>query len=91
MENPEIDLELQSGDEDGEAVVELDDDRVVFFDVETYPNLFVICWKFLGDDKVVKMINPQAHEVAALFRLKLVGRASTYHPSFLELWCTYLA
>ncbi len=66
-------MKFQSGDEDGEAVVELDDDRVVFFDVETYPNLFVICWKFLGDDKVVKMINPQAHEVAALFRLKLVG------------------
>jgi hypothetical protein len=57
----------------GEPKVEIDDDRIAFFDVEVYPNLFVICWKFLGSDEVVKMINPAPHEVEALFRLKLVG------------------
>jgi len=31
---------------------------IVFFDVEVYPNLFVICWKYAGDANVVKMINP---------------------------------
>lgn len=56
-----------------EGVVEVADDRIVFFDVEVYPNLFVICWKFQGADEVVKMINPKAHEVEALFKLKLVG------------------
>jgi hypothetical protein len=49
------------------------DDRIVFFDVEVYPNLFVICWKFHGSDEVVKMINPKPHEVEGLFKLKLVG------------------
>jgi hypothetical protein len=49
------------------------DKRIAFFDVEVYQNLFVVCWKFEGDDKVVKMINPKAHEVEALFGLKLVG------------------
>ena len=49
------------------------DDRIAFFDVEVYKNLFVICWKFQGDDTVVKMINPKPHEVEALFALKLVG------------------
>ncbi len=53
--------------------VEASDDRLVFFDVEVYPNLFVICWKFKGSDNVVKMINPKPHEVADLFKLKLVG------------------
>ena len=57
----------------GEPQVEVEDDRIAFFDVEVYPNLFVICWKFLGSDEVVKMINPTPHEVEALFRLKLVG------------------
>ena len=36
-------------------------------------NLFVVCWKFLGDDNVVKMINPKAFEIERLFKLKLVG------------------
>ena len=53
--------------------VQLDDERIVFFDVEIYPNLFVVCWKFRGDDNVVRMINPKAHEVEQLFKLKLVG------------------
>lgn len=49
------------------------DDRRVFYDVEVFPNLFVICWKFEDDPSVVRMINPQAFEVEALFALKLVG------------------
>lgn len=53
--------------------VVIEDDRLVFFDVEVYPNLFVVCWKFLGDGNVVRMINPTAQEVEALFKFKLVG------------------
>lgn len=56
-----------------ETVVEVRDDRIVFFDVEVYSNLFVVCWKFQGSDNVVRMINPKPHEVAELFQLKLVG------------------
>lgn len=58
---------------DPDAVVDISDDRLVFFDVEVYPNLFIVCWKYQGSDEVVKMINPKAHEVEALFRMKLVG------------------
>jgi len=53
--------------------VKVRDDRLVFFDVEVYPNLFVVCWKFQGETDVVKMINPKPHDVAELFSLKLVG------------------
>lgn len=49
------------------------DERLVFFDVEVYPNLFVVCWKYQGSDNIVSMINPSAHEVEALFKYKLVG------------------
>ena len=56
-----------------DAVVEVDDDRMVIFDVEVYPNLFVVCWKFRGEDEVVRMINPSREDVEALTRLKLVG------------------
>lgn len=49
------------------------EDRIVFFDVEVYPNLFIICWKYAGSDTVVRMINPSATEVEELFKFKLVG------------------
>jgi uncharacterized protein DUF5906 len=49
------------------------DAPLTFYDVEVYPNLFVICWKHEDDDNVVAMINPKPHEVEALFKFKLVG------------------
>lgn len=58
---------------ESDAVVEVDDDRMAIFDIEVYPNLFVICWKFRGDDTCVRMINPTREEVEKLIRLKLVG------------------
>jgi hypothetical protein len=67
-------MKFASADElDSDAVVEVDDDRMALFDVEVYKNLFVVCWKFRGDTEIVRMINPKPHEVAALFKLKLVG------------------
>jgi hypothetical protein len=53
--------------------VPVDDERLAFFDVEVYKNLFVICWKFQGADEVVRMINPSPAEIQQLFKLKLVG------------------
>jgi hypothetical protein len=51
-----------------------ENDPLAFFDVEVYPNLFVVCWKYEGEDQeVVRMINPSAQEVERLFMLKLVG------------------
>lgn len=49
------------------------DDRLVFFDVEVYPNLVVVCWKYQGEDVVVRMINPTPQEVEKLFNMRLVG------------------
>ena len=49
------------------------DDRLVFFDVEVFPNLFLVNWKFEGSTSCVRMINPSSEEVGALFKYKLVG------------------
>lgn len=49
-------------------------DEIIFYDVEVFPNLFVIVWKAAGDDKEpVKMINPAPEEVEELCKMKLVG------------------
>lgn len=46
---------------------------VCFYDVEVFPNLFVVCWKYEGSDTVVRMINPTPQEMEGLMKLKLVG------------------
>lgn len=49
------------------------DDRLVFFDVEVFPNLLIVCWKHEGSDKVVKMIEPTSQDIATLMKARLVG------------------
>lgn len=49
-------------------------DALVFFDVEVFPNLFLINWKYQGEDKkCVRMVNPTPQDVEELFKFKLVG------------------
>jgi energy-coupling factor transporter ATP-binding protein EcfA2 len=52
---------------------EITDERLVLFDVEVFPNLFIVCWKYRGDPNIVRMINPKASDIEPLFHLKLVG------------------
>lgn len=50
------------------------EERLVFFDCEVYPNLFVVCWKYQGSDQVIRMINPTPAEIEHLLEnFKLVG------------------
>lgn len=46
---------------------------IVFYDVECYPNLFLICWKFEGNGECVSMFNPIPSEIEELFRYRLIG------------------
>jgi Family of unknown function (DUF5906) len=66
-----------------------DDAPLAFFDVEVYPNLFVICWKYAGAPSTVAMINPSAQEVEALFKLKLVGFNNRPYDNHM-LWGAYM-
>ena len=51
----------------------LNTETPVIYDVEVFPNLFVICWKYHGSDNIIRMINPTAQAVEELMNLKLVG------------------
>jgi len=51
-----------------------DSEKIIFYDVEVFPNLFLVNWKFQGDDqKVVRMINPKPAQIEELMRFRLVG------------------
>lgn len=55
-------------------VAESDDDILIFYDVEVFPNLFLVNYKQQGKGKpVVRMINPSPSEIEALMKFKLVG------------------
>lgn len=47
-------------------------DELIFFDVEVFPNLFVVVWKSEKGEPV-KMINPSGPEIQELVKKKLVG------------------
>lgn len=73
-------MKFKSDHDEAEAVlfdgVQTPEDAqpIVFYDVEVFPNLFVVCWKRKGkDQQVVRMINPSASQMEDLFKMKLVG------------------
>lgn len=48
--------------------------QIVFYDVEVFPNLFLVNWKFQGhDQKVVRMINPSRADIGELMFYRLIG------------------
>lgn len=56
------------------AYVESEFDKLVFYDIEIFPNLFLVSWKLEGEDKpVVPMINPTPEQIEELVKYKLVG------------------
>ena len=51
-----------------------EDSPIVFYDVEVFPNLFLVNWKVQGEGKqVVRMINPKPSDIEDLLRYRLVG------------------
>lgn len=53
-------------DEPLEPAADSPEKALIFYDVEVFPNLFIICWKVRGENNPVHvMINPQPDEVSA--------------------------
>lgn len=51
-----------------------DDQPIVFYDIEVFPNLFLVNWKYQGEGKpVVRMINPTPTDIEKLTRFRLIG------------------
>ncbi len=50
------------------------DTPIVFFDVEIFPNLFVVVWKKAGEgNKPVSWINPTPEQIEELCKYRLIG------------------
>lgn len=65
---------MQFKSEDISTATKNDDAKLVFYDIEVFPNLFLVNWKIEGEGKpVVRMINPSPSEIEELMRFRLVG------------------
>ena len=60
--------------EDISEFTQADEPTLVFYDVEVFPNLFLVNWKKAGEGhSVVRMINPSPAEIEQLMKFALVG------------------
>lgn len=49
-------------------------ESIVFFDVEVFPNLFLVCWKYPGrENSCVHMVNPSSEDIEGFLKYRLVG------------------
>lgn len=65
---------MQFKSEDTSVSSESDEGPIIFYDIEVFPNLFLVNWKIEGEGKpVVRMINPSSKEIEELIQHKLVG------------------
>ena len=67
------DMKFKS-EEEQDASVKYNKDTIIFYDVEVFPNVFIVCYKAKGkDNPVVKLINPTAEDMIELMQFKLIG------------------
>ena len=66
-------MKFKSEDASDSGDIPYSDERLVFFDIEVFPNLVLVNWKFAGDTVCQRMINPRPHEIESLMKYKLVG------------------
>jgi len=66
---------------------------IAFFDIEIFPNLFVICYKEQGPGKpITKLINPTTIEIELMLKYRLIGfncRRYDNHPVYAAEYLGY--
>lgn len=69
-------MKWKSADVEEREAQQIEDEQapIVFFDIEVFPNLFLVNWKYAGEGKnVVRMINPKPEEIEELCKARLIG------------------
>lgn len=49
------------------------EDKIIFYDVEVFPNLFVLCYKEKGSKAITSICNPKRSVVEDILKYRLVG------------------
>ena len=66
--------EMHFKSDEASLPVDAKEEDIIFYDIEVFPNLFLVNWKLKGEkNKVVRMINPTPEEIEELLKYRLVG------------------
>lgn len=65
--------QMKFKNESEDPVAPVADGEIYFFDIEVFPNLFIVCYKKRGAPTRQRLINPTAEQVKTLCTAKLVG------------------
>lgn len=66
--------EMKFASEETTDISSSENDPLVFYDIEVFPNLFIVCYKVQGEGKTkVALINPTPTEIERMIGMKLVG------------------
>lgn len=57
------------------SLATIDEEKpIVFYDIEVFPNLFLVNWKLQGKEKpIIRMINPRPSDIEELLQFNLIG------------------
>ena len=67
------DMKFKSDEPSDNSEDGYNDNTLVFFDIEVFPNYFLVCWKYRGNPNKYFLENPKPYEIDDLLRTKLVG------------------
>jgi len=60
--------------EDVSTPVDSKEKEIAFYDIEVFPNLFLVNWKLKGkENPVIRMINPSPEDIEELIKYRLIG------------------
>ena len=60
--------------EEPSQAIDTKSNSIIFYDIEVFPNLFLVNWKLQGEgNKIVRMINPSPSDIEELLQFSLVG------------------
>lgn len=65
--------QMKFKNESDEPAAPIADGEIYFFDIEVFPNLFLVCYKKKGASSCQRLFNPTPEQVKTLMKAKLVG------------------
>lgn len=60
--------------DDPSEAVDSKNSKIIFYDIEVFPNLLLVNWKLKGkENPIVRMINPSPSDIEELLKYRLIG------------------
>lgn len=66
-------MKFKSEDKIKDNFIESERNEIVFYDIETFKNLFLVIWKKQGSNSHIVLVNPSAEDIKPMLKFRLVG------------------